>query len=132
MWGITVPIIGAVTQMHPAPAIVVKSPGGKPPNRVEAKQHLSNALTASSMAPVQDRACALGLLQSTPQTVARDVLSTGRDGSTLKQSLSSTQGPMAHRANVYPSPSPIPVLRPACGDMFSPAHWEKPWDQSRP
>ena len=29
VWGITVPIIGAVPPMHPAPAIVVTPPGGK-------------------------------------------------------------------------------------------------------
>ena len=57
--GITVPIIGVVTATHPAPAIVVTPPGGEPPNRVEAEKHISYALTASSVAPVQDRACAL-------------------------------------------------------------------------
>ena len=43
--GITVPIIGAVTPMHPAPAIVVKPPGCEPPNHVEAEKHISYALT---------------------------------------------------------------------------------------
>ena len=43
MWGTTVPIIGAVTPMHPAPAIVVTPPGGKPPNRIEAEKHISYA-----------------------------------------------------------------------------------------
>ena len=51
VWGITVPIIGAVTPMHPAPAIVVMPPGGEPPNRVEAEKHISYALTASSLPP---------------------------------------------------------------------------------
>ena len=58
VWGLTVPVIGAVTPTHPAAAIVVTPPGGEPPNRVEAEKHISYALTASSVAPVQDRACA--------------------------------------------------------------------------
>ena len=79
--GITVPNIWAVTPMHPAPAIVVTPPGGKPPNRVEAEKHISYALTASFVAPVQDRACALELVGFAPKTLARDVLPTQRDGS---------------------------------------------------
>ena len=51
-WGIAVPSIGAVTPMHPALAIVVTAPGGELPNRVEAKKHISYALTASSVASV--------------------------------------------------------------------------------
>ena len=86
MWGITVPIIGAVTPMHPAPAIVVTPPGGEPPNRVEADKHISYALTASSPAPVHDRACALDLVEFPPETLARDVLPTRRDASVWKQS----------------------------------------------
>ena len=86
VWGITVPIIGAVTPMHPAPAIVVTPPGGEPPNRVEAEKHISHALTASSVAPVQDRACALELVEFAPETLARDVLPARRDGSVWKQS----------------------------------------------
>ena len=74
MWGVTVPIIGAVTPMHPAPAIVVTPPGGEPPNHVEAKKHISYALTASSVAPIQDRACALELVEFAPEIFARDVL----------------------------------------------------------
>ena len=61
MWGITVPIIGAVASIYPAGAIVVTPPGGEPPNRVEVEKHISYALTASSVAPVQDQACALEL-----------------------------------------------------------------------
>ena len=86
VWGITVPIIGAVTPMHPAPAIVVTPPGGEPPNRVEAEKHISYALTASSVAPVQDGACALELVGIAPETLARDVVSTRRDGSMWTQS----------------------------------------------
>ena len=86
VWGITVPFIGAVTPMHPAPAIVVTPPGGERPNRVEAQKNISYALTASSVAPVQDQACALELVEFAPETLARDVLPAGRDGSVWKQS----------------------------------------------
>ena len=86
MWGITVPIIGAVTSMHPAPTIVVTPPGGEPPNRVEAEKHISYALTASTVGPVQDWACALELVEFAPETLARDVLPTWRDGSMWTQS----------------------------------------------
>ena len=79
VWGITVAIIGAVTPMHPAPAIVVTLPRGEPPNRVEAEKHISYALTASSVAPVQDRACALKLFGIAPKTLAPDVLPTRRE-----------------------------------------------------
>ena len=86
VWGLTVPVIGAVTPTHPAPAIVVTPPGGEPPNRVEAEKHISYALTASSVAPVQDRACALELVELAPEALARDVLPTRRDGSMWTQS----------------------------------------------
>ena len=86
VWGITVPIIGAVTPMHPAPASIVTPPGGKPPNRVGAEKHISYALTASSVAPAQDRACALELVEFAPEALARDVLPTRRDGSVWTQS----------------------------------------------
>ena len=86
VWGKTVPIIGAVTPMHPAPAIVVTPPEGELPNRVEAEKHISYALTASSVAPVQDRACAWELVEFAPETLARDVLPTWRDGSMSTQS----------------------------------------------
>ena len=86
MWGITVPIVGAVTPTHPAPAIVVTPPGGEPPNRVEAEKHISYVLTASSVAPVGDPACSLELVQSASETLARDVLPTRRDGSMWTQS----------------------------------------------
>ena len=72
MWGVTVPIIAPATPMHPAPAIVVTPPGGALPNCVAAVKHISYALTASSVAPVQDRACALKLVESAPETLARD------------------------------------------------------------
>ena len=39
---------------------------------------------------------------------------------------------MALRAKVHPLPSPMPILGPACGDMFPRAHWEPAWDRSRP
>ena len=86
VWGITVPIIAAVTPMHPASAIVVTPPGGEPPNRVQAEKNISYALTASSVAPVQDRACAFELIEFAPETLARDVLPTRRDGSMWIQS----------------------------------------------
>ena len=86
VWGLTVPVIGAVAPTHPAPAIVVTPPGGEPPNRVEAEKHISYALTASSVAPVQDRACALELVEFAPEALARDVLPTRRDGSMWTQS----------------------------------------------
>ena len=73
VWGITVQIIGAGTPMHPAPAIVVTPPGGEPPHRVEAEKHISYSLTASTVAPVQDRACALEVVEFAPETLARDV-----------------------------------------------------------
>ena len=86
VWGITVPIIGAVTPMHRAPAIVVTPPGGELPNRVQAEKHISYALTASSVAPVQHRACALELVEFAPEILARDVLPTRHDGSVWTQS----------------------------------------------
>ena len=86
VWGIIVPIIWAVSPMHQAPAFVVTPPGGEPPNRDEAEKHISYALTASSVAPVQDRACALELVEFAPKTLARDVLPTRRDGSMWTQS----------------------------------------------
>ena len=86
VWGLTVPVIGSVTPTHPAPAIVVTPPGGEPPNRVEAEKHISYALTASSVAPVQDRACALDLVEFAPEALARDVLPTRRNGSMWTQS----------------------------------------------
>ena len=55
--------------MHTAPAIVVGPPDGKPPNRVEAEKHISYALTASPVDPVQDRACALELVEFPPKTL---------------------------------------------------------------
>ena len=72
--------------MHPAQAIVVTPPGGEPPNRVEPEKHVSYALTASSVAPVQDGACALELVEFAPKSLAHDVLSTWRDGSVWTQS----------------------------------------------
>ena len=72
--------------MHPARATVATPPSGKPPNRVEAEKHISYALTASSVAPVQDWTYALELVEFAPETLARDVLPTQRDGSMWKQS----------------------------------------------
>ena len=86
VWGITVPIIGAVTPTHPTPAIAVTPPGGEPPNRVEAEKNIFPALTASSVAPVQDRACALELVEFAPEALARDFLPIRRDGSIWTQS----------------------------------------------
>ena len=86
VWGVTVLIIGAGAPLPPAPAIVVTPPDGEPPNRVEAEKYISYALTASSVAPVQDRACALELVEFAPEKLARDVLPTRRDGTTWKQS----------------------------------------------
>ena len=84
--GITVQIIGAATAMHPALAIVVVPPGGRPCSPVEAEKGISHALTASSVAPVQDRAWASELVEFAPKTLARDVVPTRRDGSIWKQS----------------------------------------------
>ena len=70
----------------PSPAIVVTPPGGEAPNPVEATKHISNALTASSVDPVQDHACSLELVQFAPETLARDVLPARRDGSVWKKS----------------------------------------------
>ena len=86
VWGVTVLIIGAGAPLPPAPAIVVTPPDGEPPNRVEAEKYISYALTASSVAPVQDRACALELVEFAPEKLARDVLPTRRDGTAWKQS----------------------------------------------
>ena len=71
--------------MHTAPKSVVKPPCGEPPNRGEAEKHISYALIASSVAPVQDRACALELAELSAETLAPDVLPTRRDGSTWEQ-----------------------------------------------
>ena len=86
VWAITVPPIGVVTPMHPAPAIVVTPPAGRPPNSVEAEKHISYSKTASFAAPVEDRACAFGLVEFAPETLARDVPPTRCDGSIWKQS----------------------------------------------
>ena len=85
VWRITVPINGAVAPMHPAPAIVVTPPGGEPPNRVEDGTHIFYALTASSVAPVQDRACAFELVEFAPETLVCDALPARCDGSVWKQ-----------------------------------------------
>ena len=84
--GITFRIIGVVTLMHLAPAIVVTPPGGEPSHGVEAEKHISYALTTSSVAAVQERACALELVEFAPETLPRDVLPARRDGSMWKQS----------------------------------------------
>ena len=55
------------------------------PNRVGAEKHISYALTASSVAHVQDRACALELVAFAPETLARDGLATRHDGSVWTQ-----------------------------------------------
>ena len=72
--------------MQPAPVIAITPSGGEAPNRVEDEEHISYALTASSVAPVQDQACALELVEFASETLARDVLPTRRDGSMWKQS----------------------------------------------
>ena len=67
VWGITVPIIGAVTPMHPAPAIVVTPPGGKPPTRVEAEKHICGCVCMCACVCVcvwLVRICGLVLLAS--------------------------------------------------------------------
>ena len=86
VWGVTVPIIGAATPIPPASAIAVTPPDGEPPNRVETAKYISYALTASFVAPVQDRACALELVEFAPEQLARHVLPTRRDGTVWKQS----------------------------------------------
>ena len=65
--------------MHPAPGIVVTPPGDEPPNRVDAEKHIAFSLTASPLAPVQDRASALELVEFAPETLAQDVLPAPRD-----------------------------------------------------
>ena len=85
-WGVTVPIIAASRPMHPAPAIEVTPPNGEPPNCVEAQKHISVALTASYVAPLQDQTCASELVEFAPDTLAGDVPPTRRDGSMWKQS----------------------------------------------
>ena len=77
VWGVTARKIGAATPMHPALAIVVTPPDGEPLNRVEAEKHISYALTASSVVPLQDRACTLELMEFAPETLAHDLLPTG-------------------------------------------------------
>ena len=86
VWGVPVPIIGAAAPIPPAPAIVVTPPDGEPPNGVEAEKYISYALTASSVAPVQDRASALELVKFAPEKLAHDVLPTRCDGTVWKQS----------------------------------------------
>ena len=107
VWGITVPIIGAVTPMHPAPAIVVTPPGGKPPTPVEAEKHICYALTASPVAPVQDRACALELVEFAPETLPRDVYPHGMMGP-CRHSLTMASrhiGPHASKKNLAKTPT---------------------------
>ena len=72
--------------MHPAAAIVVTPPRGEPPDHVEAEKRISYAFITSSVAPVQDRACAFELVAFAPETLARDVPRTRRDRSMSKQS----------------------------------------------
>ena len=86
VWRITFPTIATATPTLQASAIVVTPRDGEPFNRVEAENHLSCALTASSVAPLQDQACALELVQFAPETLARDVLPARRDGFIWKQS----------------------------------------------
>ena len=86
VWGITIAITGKVTPVHPAPAIVVTPPDGEPPTCVDSEKHISYALTASSVAPVQEGAGVFELLEFPPETLAPDVSTTQRDGSMWKQS----------------------------------------------
>ena len=67
--------------MHAAPTIVFTPPDGEPPNLVEVEKHIFYALTASSMAPLQDWDCALDLVEFAPETLARDFLPTRREWS---------------------------------------------------
>ena len=112
--GITVPIIGAATPMQPAPAIQVTPPDGKPPNRVEAENHVSYALTASSVAPVRDRACSLKLVEFAPEALPSDVPPTRRDGSMSKQS--------DYDLTAIRATTPIPVQPPT----FVASEWLPP------
>ena len=82
VWGLTVPVVGS----QPAPAIVITPPEGDPPTPAIAEKEVSYALTAYSVAPVSDRACALELVEFAPETLARDTLPTRRDGSIWKAS----------------------------------------------
>ena len=72
--------------MQLAPVIQVTPPDGKPPNRVEAENHVFYALTASSVSPVRDQSCSLKLVGFAPEALPRDVPPTRRDGSMWKQS----------------------------------------------
>ena len=84
MWGITVRIIRAVTPMHPTPAIVVTPLGAEQPNPLGAEKHICYA---SCVAPAQDAACELELVESAPEALAPDVPPTRRDGSIWEQSV---------------------------------------------
>ena len=108
MWGITVLIIGAITLMHPAPAIVVTPPGGKAPNRAEAEEHISHALTTSSLAPVQDRACALELVEPFPVRFYLNCV-TGPCGSSLTMALRRIV-PRLLKSNVAKTPTFTPSI----------------------
>ena len=128
MWGITVPIIGAVTPIHPAPAIVVTPPGGEPPNRVEAEKHISYALTTFSVAPIQDRACALEVVEFAPETLARNVLPARRDGSVWKQSDYGLTPYSAARVKKQFGKSPDVDAFNRVPGMAQATHWVSPLD----
>ena len=128
MWGKTVPIIGAVTPMHPAPAIVVTPPGGEPPNRVEAEKHISYALTASSVARVEDRACALELVEFAPEPLARDVLPAWRGGSVWKQSNSGLTEYWAARVRIQFGKNPDVDTFNRVPAMAQATRWVSPLD----
>ena len=105
--GITVPIIGAVTPMHPAAAPVVTPPGGEPPNRVEAEKHISYALTASSVAPVQDWACSLELVEFASKTLAVMFYLHGVIGPCRSSLIMASRhiGPQASKSNSAKTPT---------------------------
>ena len=106
-----------------APAIVVTPPDGEPPNRVEAEKHLSYALTASSVAPLQDPACAFELVEFAPETLARDVLPTQRDGSIWKQSGNGLTPYWAGRVKKQLGKSPDVDAFNGVPGMVQATHW---------
>ena len=114
--------------MHLAPAIVITPPGGEPPNRVEAEEHISYSSTAYSVAPVQDRACALELVEFAPETLARDVLPTQRDGSMWKQSDYSLTPYWAACVKKQVRKSPDVDAFNTVPGMAQATHWVSPLD----
>ena len=114
--------------MHPDPAIVVTPPDGEPPNRVEAEQHISYALTASCVAFSQHQTCALELDEFARQKLARDVLPTRLDGSMSKQSDYDLTPYCAPRVKKQFGKSPDVDAFNRVPGMAQDTHWGSPLD----